>query len=53
MVEPVKPPAETSTEIEGLRSKLQQYGVPEDMLKTFSAQDVVTMAAQFGLMEKK
>jgi len=51
-VETAKPAAPV-TEIEGLRSKLQQYGVPEDMLKTFSAQDVVTMAAQFGLMEKK
>ena len=52
VVEPVEPAAAV-TEIEALRSKLQQYGVPDDMLKTFSSQDVVTMATQFGLVDQK
>jgi hypothetical protein len=51
-IEPEKP-VQASAEIDALRVKLQQVGVPDDMLKAFSSQDVITMAIQFGLMEKK
>jgi hypothetical protein len=46
-------PVAVSMETDALRAKLKQHGVPEEMLKTFSPQDMVTMAAQFGLMDTK
>ncbi len=50
---PASKPAEPGADIETLKVKLQQFGVPDDMLKAFSSQDVITMAVQFGLLEKK
>jgi hypothetical protein len=46
-------PSPASTEIEVLKAKLKQVGIPDEMMKTFAPQDVITMATQYGLMEKK
>lgn len=46
-------PSPVSTEIEVLKAKLKQVGIPDEMMKTFAAQDVITMATQYGLLEKK
>jgi hypothetical protein len=40
-------------DIEMLKGKLKDFGVPDDMLKAFSSHDVITMAVQFGLLEKQ